>query len=108
MGTPVLQAPLICQKMTDLDVFEGPPKPKCPQQVEHNRNDNNRVQDAFDFSIHGDVGVHQPKQHPDDDQNGYDVDKGHGVVFPFGRPAATPGECQSFMGVGGANEYRDI
>jgi hypothetical protein len=63
--------------MADLDVFEGTKEPDNLKQVDHHRNHNNRVQDAFDFAIHGNVGVHEPEKHSDNDQQSDDINERH-------------------------------
>jgi hypothetical protein len=67
--------------MADLDVFKGAQEPDNLKQVDHHRNHNNRVQDAFDFAIHGNVGVHEPEKHADNDQNSDDINERHDFFF---------------------------
>lgn len=44
------------------------------QQPPHDANYDDDIEDLFDLPVHGDVGIHQPEQHADDDEGDSDGD----------------------------------
>jgi hypothetical protein len=91
--------------MADFDAFEGAKESEYLEQIDHHRNHNNRVQDAFDFAVHGNVGVYQPEEYSDNDQYTDDINERHWICssdyphlkrfrtnnVPFGSIDAGPG-----------------
>jgi hypothetical protein len=53
----------------DLNAAKRAQHSKRLQQPEHDRNDDDDIQDVLDLSVHGDIGVDEPKQHANDDQD---------------------------------------
>jgi hypothetical protein len=81
---PNITHPLSCAgDMANLDAFEGTKEPENLKQVENHRNHDNRIQDAFDLGIHGDVGIHEPEEHSDNDQHANDINQRHEILFLF-------------------------
>src|SRR5678815_3606946 len=63
--------------VADLDTFEGAEKSEYLKQIDDHCDHNNRIQDAFDFAVHGNVSVHEPEKHSDNDQHTDDINKRH-------------------------------
>ncbi len=55
--------------VADSDAAHRSQHSKGLQQPEHHRNDDHDIQDVLDLSIHGDIGVDEPKQYANDDQD---------------------------------------
>ena len=55
------------------DGGEAIEQPKRLQEPQHHSNDNDRVQDGLDGSLHWDVAVDQPEQNPNDNEDKYYV-----------------------------------
>lgn len=50
-------------------VLENTNKSECLQQPKNQKNDHHPVEDAFDRRLHRNVGVHQPEQNANDDND---------------------------------------
>jgi hypothetical protein len=61
---------LLC-RVADLDIFERTQKPKYLKQIDHDRDNHDRVQYPRDLRIHGDIGIDQPQKHTNHDQKTY-------------------------------------
>jgi hypothetical protein len=62
----------------DSDSGESRHQSKDLQQPDHDA-------DAFDFSVHGNVGIHQPKHDADGDKNENEIYKRHEIDSPVRR-----------------------
>jgi len=45
------------------------------QQPDDHANHDDDIENLFDFTVHGDVGVDQPEQDPDDDQSDEEINE---------------------------------
>lgn len=54
---------------TDLNAAKRAQHAKRLQQPEHDCDDDDDIQDVLDLSVHGDIGVDEPKQYANDDQD---------------------------------------
>jgi hypothetical protein len=55
---------------------------KCLQQPDDHRDHDDDIEQALDFAVHRDEGVDEPQQHPNNDQDKYDMDQWHFNSFP--------------------------
>ena len=56
---------------------EGAKETENVEEPENDGDHDDAVENRLDGPLHGDVGVHEPEQNPDDDQDQDDVDEGH-------------------------------
>ena len=52
-----------------MNALQRPQHAKCFEQPKDDHNDDDAVQNTFDFAIHRDVIVDEPKQDTDNDEN---------------------------------------
>jgi hypothetical protein len=71
--------------LADSDSGESRHQSKDLQQPDHDADHNDRVENAFDFSVHGNVGIHQPKHDADGDKNENEIYKRHEIDSPVRR-----------------------
>jgi hypothetical protein len=63
--------------MADFDIFECAEESEDLEQIDHHRNHGNRIQDAFDFAVHRNVGAYEPEKISDNDQHADDINETH-------------------------------
>ncbi len=59
--------------MSDSKAVQSAHKAEDLQQPNNDNDDDNDIQDALDLSVHRYVGIDEPEQYTNDDQNKYDM-----------------------------------
>jgi hypothetical protein len=70
--------------VADFDVLKRAQQTEYLQQVNHHRDHDDGVQESRNLGIHRDIGVDEPQQHADDNQEAYNIKQGHKSPLQFG------------------------